>query len=146
MAFKCRSEKSFLSFTYLSKLMFSEQKGPIIFETGLTVYTNTNAHRHHCFIMPPTLKKLEGHIASGSFIRLSVCLSRFLIHSITLEMCMLLFWLIWIPHEKIADTYFSLDRVMPLFLSYGPWKNMDEILSARYIKKIIETRALKLDE
>ena len=49
------------------------------------------------FIMPPTSKKLEGHIASGTFVRACVRLSvhacvrplRFLMHSITYEPCML---------------------------------------------------------
>ena len=35
--------------------------------------------------------KVEGHIASGVFVHLSVCPSRFLMYSITLETCMLLF-------------------------------------------------------
>ena len=37
------------------------------------------------FFMPPTSLKLEGHIASGLFVRPSVRSSRFLVHSITLE-------------------------------------------------------------
>ena len=44
-------------------------------------------------IMPPTSKKLEGHIASGKFVRPSVrpCVRplRLLMHSITYEPCML---------------------------------------------------------
>ena len=46
--------------------------------------------------MPPTSKKLEGHIASGLFVRPSVRpsvrSSCFLMHSITLKPWMLLFW------------------------------------------------------
>ena len=49
------------------------------------------------FIMPPTSKKLEGHIASGTFVRACVrpsvrpCVRplHFLVHSITSEQCML---------------------------------------------------------
>ena len=37
--------------------------------------------------MPPTSKKLEGHIASGTFV--CVCPLRFLMHSKTSEPCML---------------------------------------------------------
>ena len=40
-------------------------------------------------IMPPTSKKLEGHIASGTFVRACVRLLCFLMHSITSEPCML---------------------------------------------------------
>ena len=48
-------------------------------------------------VMPPTSKKLEGHIASGTFVRACVrpsvrpCVRplRFLMHSITYEPCML---------------------------------------------------------
>ena len=36
---------------------------------------------------------------------------------------------IWIPHGKLAVRVISLSRVMPL------WKNQNEILSARYLKK-----------
>ena len=42
-------------------------------------------------VMLPTSKKLVGHIASETFIRWSVRSSRFLVHSITLDSCMLLF-------------------------------------------------------
>ena len=42
-------------------------------------------------VMPPTLKKVRGHIASGLSVHLFVCLSLFLVHSITLEPGMLMF-------------------------------------------------------
>ena len=47
-----------------------------------------------CLIMPPTptSKKLEGHIASGTFVRPSMHPLRFLMHSIASEPCMLGFW------------------------------------------------------
>ena len=53
---------------------------------------------------------------------------------------------VWNSHEKIADTYFLPRQDYAPFLSYGPLKNMDGILSAKYLKKTIEARALKLKE
>ena len=35
---------------------------------------------------------------------------------------------------------------MPLSRVIDLWKNMDAILSAKYLKKTIEAKALKLDE
>ena len=106
-----------------------------------------------------TLKKLAEHIASGAFVcpsfRPFIRSSCFLVHSITLELCMLLFyfsyrflmkkiadtylfldrimplswimtlWKIWMQMKKIADTYFFLDRIMPLSWVMILWKNMD---------------------
>ena len=67
--------------------------------------------------MPPTSKKLEGHIASGLFVRPSVrpsvCPSVFpfvtlfdAYHNFKTVNATVLKFHIWIPHEKIADTYF----------------------------------------
>ena len=42
---------------------------------------------------------------------------------------------IWILHEKIADTYVFLIRIVPFSWVMAHWKNMDEILSAKYLKK-----------
>ena len=42
-------------------------------------------------------------------------------------------FLIWIPREKKNDTYFFLDRIMPLFWVMALWKNTDAILSAKYL-------------
>ena len=59
--------------------------------------------------MPPTSKKLEGHIASGLFVRPSfrpfVTLFDAEYNFRTVNATVLKF-LIWIPHEKIAVTYF----------------------------------------
>ena len=55
--------------------------------------------------MPPTSKKLEGHIASG----LLVCPFITLFdakHNLRTVNATVLKFHIWIPHEKIADTYF----------------------------------------
>ena len=41
---------------------------------------------------------------------------------------------IWILHEKIADTYLFSHQDFVTILSYGPLKNVDEILSAKYLK------------
>ena len=43
----------------------------------------------YVMIMPPTSKKLEGHIASGTFVRACVRPLRFSMHSITSEPCTL---------------------------------------------------------
>ena len=67
-------------------------------------------------IMPPTSKKLEGHIASGLFVRPSGPSVRpsfrpFVTlfdasHNFKTANATVLKFHIWIPHEKIADTYF----------------------------------------
>ena len=72
-------------------------------ERDTHIHTHKHTHTHTCccdsfilsimvnvlkfqtLFMPPTSKKLEGHIASGLFVRPSVHPSRFLMHSITLE-------------------------------------------------------------
>ena len=64
--------------------------------------------------MPPTSKKLEGHIASGLFVRPFVTLFD-AEHNFRTVNATVLKFLIWIPHEKIADMFFFLDRIMPLF-------------------------------
>ena len=55
--------------------------------------------------MPPTSKKLEGHIASGLFVRPFVTRFDAYYNFRTVNATVLKF-LILIPHEKIADTYF----------------------------------------
>ena len=67
--------------------------------------------------MPPTLKKLEGHIASGSFVCPSVHPSVKLFgakHNFRYMHTRVFNFHMWIPHEKIGDTYFFLIRIMPL--------------------------------
>ena len=60
----------------------------------------------------------------------------FLMHSTMSELCMLGFLIfhIWIPHEKIADTYIFPIRIMPLSWVLAFWKKLDEIFSAKYLK------------
>ena len=53
---------------------------------------------------------------------------------------------IWIPHEKIADTYFFLRQDYAPFLSYGPLKKYGWNLVSKISKKTIEARALKFKE
>ena len=58
--------------------------------------------------MPPTSKKLEGDIASGAFVMLFDAFHNFrTVHATVLN------FFIWIPHEKIADTYFFSTGLCP---------------------------------
>ena len=66
-------------------------KGTLKKQKKKTVKDLSNDAYAMFFFMPPTAKKLEGHVASGAFVHPSVRSSRFLMHSITLEPCMLLF-------------------------------------------------------
>ena len=67
--------------------------------------------------MPPTSKKLEGHIAFGAFVHLFVHWSRFLMHSITLEPCI----------QDYAP-----------FLSYGPLKKYGCNLVSKISQKLFK--------
>ena len=100
-----------------------------------------------CVFMPPTSKKLGGggggagggggggHIASGLFVRPSIR-QVFFMHSITLKPWMLLLWNFFYGFlmKKQLTRIFFLDRIMPLFWVMALWKNMDAILSAKYLK------------
>ena len=57
-------------------------------------------------------------------------------HSITSEPCMLGFWnfIYGVFMKKIIDTYFFPIRIMPLSWVMALWKNIDGILSAKYLK------------
>ena len=67
-------------------------------------------------------------------IRPSIRSSRFYMHSITLEPCMLLFWNFSYGFLiKIADIFF-LDRIVLLSWVMAVWKNMDAILSQKLLK------------
>ena len=44
---------------------------------------------------------------------------------------------LWIPHGKIVDPFFFLVRVISLSGVMPLWKNENEILSARYLKKYL---------
>ena len=53
---------------------------------------------------------------------------------------------VWIPHEKIADTYFFSYQDYAPFLSYGPLKKIWMNSCQQNISKAIEARALKPSE
>ena len=53
---------------------------------------------------------------------------------------------IWIPHEKIADTYFFSDQDYVPFLSYGPLKKYGWNFFSKLSQRTIEARALKFEE
>ena len=73
-------------------------------------------------IMPPTLKKVMGHIGFRLCICPSVCAS--ISQSRTVHVRVLKFH-IWIPHGKIAHTcLFSCPCYLP-FWSYAPLKNSE---------------------
>ena len=73
-------------------------------------------------MLPPTLEKLKGHIAFGSSMRPSIRLS---MHPFKIYKDTVLKFHIWIPHQKMIDTYFfeSLDYppggVMPFLKGHN---------------------------
>ena len=98
--------------------------------------------------MPPTSKKLEGHIASGTFVRAcvracvraSVRALRFLMHSITSKPYMLGFWnfIYGFFMKKIADPYFFPHHDYAPFLSYGPLKKYRWNLVSKISQKLLK--------
>ena len=92
-------------------------------------------------LVPPTSKKLKGHIAPGTFVRSSVRPSGRLFvtlfdakHFRTVHATVLKF-LIWSPHEKIADMCFVSQQDYALFLSNGPLKKYGCSLVSKISKK-----------
>ena len=69
--------------------------------------------------MPPTLEKLKGHIAFGLSVSPCVCYKIY-------ENTVLNFH-IWIPHQKIIDTFFF-KFGLSLFVELCPLKGHNEIL------------------
>ena len=63
--------------------------------------------------MPPTLKKLKGHIALGSYAHPSVRPSQIKDRVLKFQR--------WIPHQKITDPYFFNLDFLPLW-RYAPFK------------------------
>ena len=93
--------------------------------------------------MPPTSKKLEGHIASGTFVRAFVCASVCpLLHSVHARV---LKFHIWILHGKIADTYFFPSGLCP-FPELRPFQKICMKSYQQNISKAVEARALKPGE
>ena len=83
-----------------------------IYPTELQL-NKANSSDKEALFMPPTSNMLEGHIASVAFVRpfvtLFVCIAYFrTVHATVLK------FLIWIRNEKIADTYFFIDRIISL--------------------------------
>ena len=58
----------------------------------------------------------------------------------------MLLFLVWIPHEKIADTYFFSQQDCTPFLSYAVFEKIWMKSCQQNISKAVEARALKLDE
>ena len=87
--------------------------------------------------MPPTLKKLEGHIV------LSVCLSVILCVCVCVCACVCLVHVrnlkfhVCIPHEKIVDPYFFLSELCPFSELFPFEKTKFKILCARYLEKYL---------
>ena len=91
--------------------------------------------------MPPTSKKLEGHIASGTFVH--ACM-----RSITFEPRLLgdLKFHIWILHEKIAYMYFFSPSGLCPFPELWPFEKICMKSCQQNISKAIEARVLKPGE
>ena len=87
--------------------------------------------------MPPTLKKLEGHIAFGLSVCLSVCVCvcasvNFLVNARVLKIH------VCIPHEKIVDPYFFSYPSYAPFLCNVPLKTKFENLVCKISQKVFE--------
>ena len=97
----------------------------------------------HSLFLPPTLKKLEGHIASGAFVYPSfcrfVCSSRILMHSIPWELSKLLFrnFLYGFLIKNSWHIFFSQQDYAP-FLSYGPLKKYGCNLVSKISQKLLK--------
>ena len=74
-------------------------------------------------------------------------IAHFLMSSINFELCMLGFFKfhLWIPHEKIADTYFCLLGLFP-FPDLCPFEKRMNELFQQNISKTVKARALKFKE
>ena len=111
-------------------------------ETGLR---KQSSYRSDCpnVFMPLKLKNLRGHIAFGLRFCDSFRWSRFFMHAISYEPCMLGFlqFYIWIPHGKIADPYFFACPSYLPFRSYAPLKKLKWNLVSieKYLSKRLET-------
>ena len=110
------------------------------------------------FLCPRTSKKLEGHIASGVFVRPSVrsFLTLFdAYHNFRTVHATVLKFLIWIPHKKIADTcffflfffcfFFVFLTGLCRFSELQPFEKIWMQTCQKNISKSIEARSLKLD-
>ena len=106
------------------------------------------SHGERRIIMPPTLKKLMGHIAFGACKRGWVgvwvcgCVTLF-VPSVTFKKvkARVLKFHMWIPHKNIADPYFfSFPSYLP-FWSYGPLKIFEKNLVSKISQKVFKLEA-----
>ena len=92
-------------------------------------------------VMPPTSKKLEGHIVSGAFPRSSVRSSRFFMYTITLDACFCFeisyMGSLWTNSWQV---FFSRQDYAP-FLSYCSLKKYGCNLVSKISKKTLEARS-----
>ena len=91
----------------------------------------------HIF-MPPTSKKLTGHIGFGLCVHPCVRPS---VRSRTMHARVLKFH-IWNPHGKIFDTFFFLSELSP-FLELSPFEKIRTKYDACHILWAVHTRVLK---
>ena len=95
--------------------------------------------------MPPTLKKLMGHIAFGACV--GAWVGGWVCHTFctycnfyTVKARVLKFHM-WIPHRKIANPcFFSFPSYLP-FWSYGPLKIFEKNLVSRISQKVFKLEA-----
>ena len=103
------------------------------------------------FCYAPNFKEVRGAYCFWVVcpsVRPSVCLSRFLMHSITLEPWMLLFWnfLYGFLMKKIVDTYFFFLTGLCTFSELWPFEKIWMQSCQQNISKTIAARAMKLHE
>ena len=101
-----------------------------------------------CFIMPPTSKKLRGHIGFVLSVRAPVHpyfrSSHFLMHAISNEPCMLGFWnfIYAFLMEKQLTHIFSCPSYLP-FWSYSPFEKIGMKSDTSHILWTVHARVLK---
>ena len=82
------------------------------------------------FSMPPTSKKLRGHISSGLSIHLSICHACHIFGTMPNRVLKLH---IWIHHQKLVISIFFFLSTLSPFLELSSFgENHNESLSARY--------------
>ena len=92
-------------------------------------------------IMPPTSKKLTGHIGFGLSVRACIR-SKQACHILRTVHVSVLKFHIWIPHGKIADTFFFLTELSPFF-ELCPFEKIRMKSDACHILWTVHARVLK---
>ena len=106
----------------------------------LTVIGLTTKHADYRIIMPPTSKKLTGHIGFRLCVHPSVCAS---VRSSRTVHARVLKFHIWIPHGKIVDArFFFLSKLSP-FLELCPFEKIRMKSDACHILRTMHARVLK---